>query len=84
MLHSKRSTRKQKEVAVHLFNRRPHDGSSSVIQIGEGLNMVEVEILEVIGEQVIVGIFAPQETPVQRKEVVQERRRSEKEPPLIQ
>jgi sRNA-binding carbon storage regulator CsrA len=56
---------------MHLFNRRPHDGSSSVIQIGEGLNLIEVEILEVIGEQVIVGVFAPGETSVQRKEVVQ-------------
>jgi sRNA-binding carbon storage regulator CsrA len=62
---------------MHLFNRRPHDGSSSVIQIGEGLNLIEVEILEVIGEQVIVGVFAPGETPVQRKEVVLERQSSE-------
>ncbi len=58
---------------MHLFNRRPHDGSSSIIQIGEGLNAVEVEILEVIGEQVIVGIFAPGDVRVQRKEVVLER-----------
>ncbi len=58
---------------MHLFNRRPHDGSSSVIQIGEGLNTVEVEILEVVGEQVIVGIFAPGGVMVQRKEVVLER-----------
>jgi len=64
---------------MHLFNRRPHDGSSSVIQIGEGMNMIEVEILEVVGEQVIVGIFAPGETPVQRKEVVLERRQSEQQ-----
>lgn len=64
---------------MHLFNRRPHDGSSSVIQIGEGMNIIEVEILEVIGEQVIVGIFAPGEIPVQRKEVVLERRLSEQE-----
>ena len=64
---------------MHLFNRRPHDGSSSVIQIGEGMNLIEVEILEVIGEQVIVGVFAPGETPVQRKEVVLERRLSESE-----
>jgi sRNA-binding carbon storage regulator CsrA len=62
---------------MHLFNRRPHDGSSSVIQIGEGLNLIEVEILEVIGEQVIVGVFAPGETSVQRKEVVLERQSSE-------
>jgi sRNA-binding carbon storage regulator CsrA len=62
---------------MHLFNRRPHDGSSSVIQIGEGMNVIEVEILEVIGEQVIVGVFAPGETPVQRKEVVLDRRQSE-------
>ena len=62
---------------MHLFNRRPHDGSSSIIQIGEGMNLVEVEILEVIGEQVIVGVFAPGETPVQRKEVVLERKLSE-------
>ncbi len=62
---------------MHLFNRRPHDGSSSVIQIGEGLNVVEVEILEVIGDQVIVGVFAPAEVPVQRKEVVQERLQAE-------
>jgi sRNA-binding carbon storage regulator CsrA len=53
---------------MHLFNRRPHDGSSSVIQIGEGQNLVEVEILEVIGEQVIVGVIAPGDTPVRRKE----------------
>ena len=62
---------------MHLFNRRPHDGSSSVIQIGEGLNVVEVEILEVIGDQVIVGVFAPGEVPVQRKEVVMERLQAE-------
>ena len=37
---------------MHLFNRRPHEGSSSVIQIGEGMNVIEVEILEVVGEQV--------------------------------
>ena len=66
---------------MYLFNRRPHDGSSSVIQIGEGMNVIEVEILEVIGEQVIVGIFAPGEVPVQRKEVVLERRQSQ-EPKL--
>ncbi len=30
--------------------------------------MVEVEILEVVGEQVIVGIVAPSETRVRRKE----------------
>ena len=53
---------------MHLFNRRPHDGSSSVIQIGEGLDLVEVEILEVVGEQVIVGVVAPGETRVRRKE----------------
>ncbi len=53
---------------MHLFNRRPHDGSGSVIQIGEGLDMVEVEILEVVGEQVIVGVVAPSETTVRRKE----------------
>ena len=64
---------------MHLFNRRPHDGSSSVIQIGEGMNIIEIEILEVIGEQVIVGVFAPGETPVQRKEVVLERLSSEQE-----
>ena len=66
---------------MHLFNRRPHDGSSSVIQIGEGLNIIEVEILEVIGEQVIVGIFAPGEVRVQRKEVVLERLTSD--PPKL-
>ena len=55
---------------MYLFNRRPHDGSSSVIQIGEGMDVIEVEILEVIGEQVIVGVFAPSEIHVQRKEVV--------------
>lgn len=70
---------------MHLFNRRPHDGSSSVIQIGEGMNLIEVEILEVIGEQVIVGVFAPGETSVQRKEVVLERRRMEEpKPPTVQ
>jgi len=58
---------------MHLFNRRPHDGSSSIIQIGEGLTAVEIEILEVVGEQVIVGVFAPGEIRVQRKEVVLER-----------
>ena len=62
-----------------LFNRRPHDGSSSVIQIGEGLDTVEVEILEVIGDQVIVGVFAPVGTPVQRKEVVLECARAAEE-----
>ena len=51
---------------MHLFNRRPHDGSSSIIQIGEGLDVVEVEILEVVGDQVIVGVFAPGEVRVQR------------------
>ncbi len=55
---------------MHLFNRRPHEGSSSVIQIGEGMNVIEVEILEVVGEQVIVGVFAPGEVPVRRKEAV--------------
>ena len=69
---------------MHLFNRRPHDGSSSVIQIGEGLEVIEVEILEVIGEQVIVGVFAPSEVSVQRKEVVLERRLTEAKPPLVQ
>jgi sRNA-binding carbon storage regulator CsrA len=70
---------------MYLFNRRPHDGSSSVIQIGEGLDVIEVEILEVIGEQVIVGVFAPSEIPVQRKEVVLERRRVEEtKPPVSQ
>ncbi len=64
---------------MHLFNRRPHDGSSSIIQIGEGLDTVEVEILEVIGDQVIVGVFAPGEMPVQRKEVVLERQRTAEE-----
>ena len=58
---------------MHLFNRRPHEGSSSVIQIGEGLNVIEIEILEVVGEQVIVGVVAPGGTLVQRKEVVLER-----------
>lgn len=66
---------------MHLFNRRPHDGSSSVIQIGEGLETVEVEILEVIGDQVIVGIFAPAVVPVQRKEVVLERQNAEETKP---
>lgn len=66
---------------MHLFNRRPHDGSSSIIQIGEGLDVIEVEILEVIGEQVIVGVFAPNEVPVQRKEVVLERLHSEEDKP---
>ena len=64
---------------MHLFNRRPHDGSSSVIQIGEGLDTVEVEILEVVGDQVIVGVFAPGEVPVQRKEVVLDRARAAEE-----
>ncbi len=64
---------------MHLFNRRPHDGSSSVIQIGEGLDVIEVEILEVIGDQVIVGVFAPNEVPVQRKEVVLERGQAQAE-----
>ena len=64
---------------MHLFNRRPHDGSSSVIQIGEGLDTVEVEILEVIGDQVIVGVFAPAAIPVQRKEVALERARAAEE-----
>ena len=64
---------------MYLFNRRPHDGSSSVIQIGDGLNLIEVEILEVVGEQVIVGIIAPGEMHVQRKEVALERRRSQEE-----
>lgn len=64
---------------MHLFNRRPHDGSSSVIQIGDGLDTVEVEILEIIGDQVIVGIFAPAVVPVQRKEVALERARTAEE-----
>lgn len=64
---------------MHLFNRRPHDGSSSVVQIGEGLDIVEVEILEVIGDQVIVGVFAPAAVPVNRKEVVLERQRTAEE-----
>ncbi len=64
---------------MHLFNRRPHDGSSSVIQIGEGLDTVEVEILEVVGDQVIVGVFAPAAVPVNRKEVVLERQRTAEE-----
>lgn len=64
---------------MHLFNRRPHDGSSSIIQIGEGLDTIEVEILEVIGDQVIVGVFAPAAVPVQRKEVVLERQRTAEE-----
>lgn len=68
---------------MHLFNRRPHDGSSSIIQIGEGMDLVEVEILEVVGDQVIVGVFAPGEVPVQRKEVVLERRLTETTPPPV-
>ena len=64
---------------MHLFNRRPHDGSSSVIQIGEGLDTVEIEILEIIGDQVIVGVFAPGAMPVQRKEVALERARTAEE-----
>lgn len=68
---------------MHLFNRRPHDGSSSIIQIGDGLDVVEVEILEIVGDQVIVGVFAPSETPVQRKEVVLERRLTETKPPVV-
>lgn len=68
---------------MYLFNRRPHDGSSSVIQIGEGMDVVEIEILEVIGDQVIVGVFAPSEVPVQRKEVVLERRLTEVKPPPV-
>lgn len=66
---------------MHLFNRRPHDGSSSVIQIGDGPDVIEVEILEIVGEQVIVGVFAPAAVPVQRKEVVLERRLSAAAPP---
>ncbi len=62
---------------MHLFNRRPHDGSSSVIQIGDGLDVVEIEILEIVGDQVIVGVFAPAATAVQRKEVVLERQSAE-------
>ncbi len=62
---------------MHLFNRRPHDGSSSIIQIGVGLDQIEIEILEVIGDQVIVGVFAPAEVSVQRKEVVLERQGAE-------
>ena len=70
---------------MHLFNRRPHDGSSSIIQIGEGLDTIEVEILEIVGDQVIVGVFAPNEVPVQRKEVVLERHLPEEtQPPLLQ
>ena len=69
---------------MHLFNRRPHDGCSSVIQIGEGLNVIEVEILEVIGDQVIVGVFAPGEVPVQRKEVVMERIQAEEAKASVQ
>ena len=64
---------------MHLFNRRPHDGNSSVIQIGDGLDTVEVEILEVIGDQVIVGVFAPAAVPVNRKEVVLERQHTAEE-----
>ncbi len=71
---------------MHLFNRRPHDGSSSIIQIGDGLDVIEVEILEIVGDQVIVGVFAPNEVPVQRKEVVLERQRAEEAqtpPPVV-
>ena len=71
---------------MHLFNRRPHDGSSSIIQIGDGLDVIEVEILEIVGDQVIVGVFAPNEVPVQRKEVVLERQRAEESqtpPPVV-
>lgn len=68
---------------MHLFNRRPHDGSSSIIQIGEGMDVIEIEILEVVGNQVIVGVFAPSEVSVQRKEVVLERRLTETRPPAV-
>lgn len=68
---------------MHLFNRRPHEGSSSVIQIGEGLKLIEVEILDVVGEQVIVGIIAPGEMAVQRKEVVMERLSQEAKPTTL-
>ena len=40
---------------------------------------MEVEILEVIGDQVIVGVFAPAAVPVNRKEVVLERARAAEE-----
>ena len=70
---------------MHLFNRRPHDGSSSIIQIGDGLDAIEVEILEIVGDQVIVGVFAPSEVPVQRKEAVLERQSAnETQPPAVQ
>jgi len=69
---------------MHLFNRRPHEGSSSVIQIGEGMDVIEIEILDVVGEQVIVGVVAPGEMPVQRKEVVMERLSHEVKPPTLQ
>lgn len=69
---------------MHLFNRRPHDGSSSIIQIGEGMDVIEIEILEVVGDQVIVGVFAPSEVPVQRKEVVLERKLTQTEPPAVE
>ena len=65
---------------MYLFNRRPHDGSSSIIQIGEGMSIVEVEILEVVGDQVIVGVFVPDGTLVQRKEVVLDRQAEEANP----
>ena len=70
---------------MHLFNRRPHEGSSSIIQVGEGMNVIEIEILEVVGDQVIVGILAPGEVPVQRKEVVLARlENTPPKPPTVQ
>ena len=54
-----------------IMNRCPHDGSGSVICIGEGPDRVEIEILEVEGKQVIVGVHAPHHVRVTRKEVAE-------------
>lgn len=68
---------------MHLIKRRPHDGSGSIIQIDDGLITIEVEILEVIGEEVIVGIVAPGDVTVQRKEAFLERLESKNPPAKI-
>ena len=49
-----------------VLTRKPDSGDSSTITIGDG---VEITVLEVRGDQVRLGITAPKDTPVHRKEI---------------
>ena len=48
-----------------VLSRHRHES----IVIGEGENVVTVEVVEVRGDKVRLGVTAPRETPVHRQEV---------------